>query len=438
MARSLFLLFGFLVVAAVFCVDASSTWAREASFLKPNTGAGSSDSAVIVEPKADIEVGETTVDVSKRVTIFFANQTSTPVTIESIALTSDTFVEAEKVASDCEKQGQILPLSRCSVEISVTPSGEGAWSVDVLMTHNGAGRIARARLSGRTPGFGEGKNMGLAVSSHEVKPIDFGSVDADGGKIVRSSLMVNDSPDVITIQSIDVIEASNGLERLDQGCKEGMVLAPGAACPVTLLWIPENDEPVSTDLIIRHSGKLGFAVIPVRGAVKNVVASSGKEKTKTSRESSKNRVPLPLSAKDLENEIKGKIPQISVTSSSNGEVREIWGTTGSSSRSGGEDSSDQSKGKLSLIGTVGARGLFLLPSGEMRVASVGEELDTGLGFGRLVAVRAQEADLMVNDKLLTVPLQASDSLISFALEQNNRRGDTKGEKPGGNIGVSVR
>ena len=55
--------------------------------------------------------------------------------------------------------------------------------------------------------------------------------------------MVNDSPTPITLYSIDVIEAANGLQRLDQGCAVDMELEPGESCPVTLLWSPSENGP---------------------------------------------------------------------------------------------------------------------------------------------------------------------------------------------------
>ena len=248
----------FLLGLSLVVLMFSPVQARDAAFLAPGSSGGSaiSDEAVRVDPKAEVDVGETAVNVAKHTSIFFVNQTNMPIKIEKIVLNSDSNVTAEATANDCTKQGVITPLSRCSVEVSVTPSSPGSWSVDVLMTHNGAGRITRARLVGKTSGSasGENKSTGLAVNVKETKPIDFGEVIVGDGKTVRSTLMINDSSETITIYSIDVIEADNGLQRIDQGCDVDMELPPGASCPVTLLWVPKSNGPVSTDLIIRHSG----------------------------------------------------------------------------------------------------------------------------------------------------------------------------------------
>jgi len=383
---------------------AAPAYARDAAFMDPGGSAGGmGEEAVKVDPKADIDIGETVLNVAKRTSIFFVNQTNVPVKIEKVVVNNDSNVTAEASANDCTKQGSIAALSRCSVEISTTPTSPGSWSVDVLMTHNGAGRITRARLTGKTTGStaGENKSMGLAVNAKDTKPVDFGDVTVGDGKIVRSTLMINDSPDPITLYSIDVIEADNGLQRLDQGCAVDMELAPGASCPVTLLWVPKTGGPISTDLIIRHSGKLGFAVIPVRGIAKgptsNVVADSKPDGKKDSG------IPLPPSAQDLEKEMAGKIAPIS------------GATLGAPpSKSGGD-------GTLHLIGTIGDKALILKPDGETAVVSVGGEFDVGDKTAKLVAVGARSADVMFEGKKKHLPLEAAASLVAKATQDSTQQ-----------------
>ena len=234
----------FLAAAVIGMMISSPITARDAAFMEPATGSGgASDEAVKVEPKSEIDIGETNVNMARRTTLFFVNASNMPVQVEKVRrVNSDASVSAEIANDDCSKQGSIAAQSRCSVELSVTPTSPGAWSVEVLMTHNGAGRIARAKVSGKTSGTvasGDRKETGLDMSAKEVTPVNFGDLDVNG-KAVRSALMVNDSPDSITLYSIDVIEADNGLELLDQGCAVDMELKPGETCPVTLVWAPNE------------------------------------------------------------------------------------------------------------------------------------------------------------------------------------------------------
>lgn len=397
------------LIAAYFFFGGSAS-AREAAFLKPGVIGGSAgEEAVRVDPKPEIDVGEAAANVAKRTTVFFVNKTTTPVVIEKIVLSSDSLVMAEESANDCQKQGTIAPLSRCSIEVAITPTGFGTWSIDVLMTHNGAGRITRARLFGRTSGSSaaDSKSTGLSISAKEIKPVDFGSVDLGSGKVVRSALMVNDSVDPIVLQSIDVIEASNGLQKLTQGCAVDMELQPGASCPVTLLWEPQDVAPVSTDLIIRHTGKLGFTVVPVRGVVKGE-SDKGKGGSRTSL--SKNSVPLPLSAQDIEKEVQGKILPIPNAALN---PDNIFPPKNKSPLA--------SNGKLYLIGTIGARALFLLPNGETLVARTGDDVETAEGAGKIISVKANSVDIVIDGKKITLPLEASPSLLSKAVEEQSEK-----------------
>lgn len=398
MTRRLVLALAFLSMVAVPVCGAQ---ARDAAFVQPGGGSGASDEAVKVDPKPDIDIGETAVGVAKRTSIFFDNQSNLPVKIEKVTVNGDANVTAAASADDCSKQGEIAPSSRCSVEISVTPISPGPWNVDVLMTHNGAGRIARAHLSGKTSGStaAEDKNSGLTVNTKDIKPIDFGDVTVGDGKIVRSTLMVNNSAEPITLYSIDVIEADNGLQRLDQGCAVDMELAPGASCPVTLLWEPKEGGPVSTDLIIRDSGPLGFVVIPIRGKAKG-------DKTDVADKGGKNNggdkggVPPPPSAQELEKAMAGKIAPVSSAD------------LGSAAAAASADN-----GALHLIGTVGDRAVLLKPNGDTVVVPAGGEFDLGAKQAKLLSVNAHAATIDIGGKKKQLLLEAAQSLVDAARKQ---------------------
>ena len=274
----------FLAAAVIGMIFASPIAARDAAFMEPTSGAGGAgDEAIRAEPKGEIDIGETNVNMARRVTLFFANASNVPVQVEKVNANSDANVITEIANDDCSKQGTIAPDSRCTVELSITPTSPGTWAVEVLMTHNGAGRIARAKVSGKTSGTiasGDRKETGLDMSSKEVTPINFGELEVNG-KAVRSALMVNDSPDPITILSIDVIEATNGLSLLDQGCSVDLELKPGETCPVTLLWAPTDEgrfRPISS-----------FAIAAARASRLSLYAARPKAWDWKPRPAAKNR-----------------------------------------------------------------------------------------------------------------------------------------------------
>jgi Abnormal spindle-like microcephaly-assoc'd, ASPM-SPD-2-Hydin len=401
-------------LSAALCISilALPASARDAAFLDPGSSSGTANAseAIRVEPKNDIDIGDSALNIARRTTLFFTNQTNAPVQIAKIAINADSNVTAEISNDDCTKQGTLTTGSRCSVEVSITPNSGGTWSVEVLMTHNGIGRITRAKISGKTTGASntDKKDNGLFLSTKDVKSVDFGEVQIGEGKTVRSALMVNDSPETITLYSIDVIEAENGLQRLDQGCAIDMELKPGESCPVTLVWTPTIEGRVSTDLIIRHSGRLGFAVIPIRGTTKGGV-SSGPDSSKSSSKtdiakmgSNSGSIPSPPSKLDLD-KLSDKIPPMSVSS------------LGGSSTTIGD-------GAVHLIGTVGTRALLYRPDGTTAIADVGDEIDVGNQKAKLISVAVRSADIMIGGKKKHLVLETVQALTDQARSMKKQSG----------------
>lgn len=411
-----------VLAASLLIVTGSAAFAqRDASFLAPSavsSGAVSrADGAVGIEPKNEIDLGETGVNVAKRTTIFFTNLTNLPIEIVSIRANGDSSVDAAIVADDCSKEGRIAPSSRCSVSVEVTPKGSGLWTAEVLMTHNGAGRLARAKLNGKTGASSEKKDTGLALSTKDSKPVDFGDVTIKTGKAVRSALMVNDSNEMITIMSIEVIAPENGLQRLEQGCMEDMDLKPGESCPVTMVWKPDQVGAISTDLIIRHSGRLGFAVIPLRGDAKEPkVVDKGTDKSalaKTATGKGGDVVSLSPTAEELERAMSGTIKPVSASDLP---------------PSGGEDEPAVKKepvdmsGDFHLIGTVGNRALLYGPGGKTTVLGVGDEALVGESEKvKLLSVTAKQAEIFVSGVKKVLSLETVSELTSKAAKSRQEK-----------------
>lgn len=419
-----------LLAGMVMAIPAS---ARDAAFLAPGLPGTSDDGgAVKVEPKSEIEIGDTAVNVARRTTLFFVNQTTMPVKVEKVAANADSNVVAEITTDDCSKQGVIAPASRCSVEVSVTPSAGGNWSVDVLLTHDGAGRIARAKISGKTSGAAasdDKRENGLALSGKQIPPVTFGDVDV-GGKAVRSALMVNDSAEPISIYSIDVVEAGNGLTRLDQGCAVDMELKPGESCPVTLLWAPVEGGQVSTDLIIRHSGRLGFAVIPIRGSAKGPTLASGDkgDGKNGGKDDGKGGKLTGPTADMIDKAMEGKIPPVSASSL----------PTPSAPPPPSYAASDVIS---HLIGTVGNRAVFLLADGSTAVAGAGEEVKLGGQGVKVLSVSARSVQILADNKKKDFSLEAAPELTSRAQQEAAKQDKSSSNKsqnrPGNSVSLPV-
>lgn len=406
----------YLAAAIIGVLISSAAAARDAAFLDPGVvnGGGPGDEAVKVEPKNEIDIGDSAVGSARRTTLFFVNEGNAPVKVEKVEVNSDANVKAEITGDDCSKQGTIAPQSRCTVEVSVTPSSPGAWSVETLLTHNGAGRIARAKLTGKTSGSpvdSDKKETGLSVASKEASPVNFGEVAVDG-KAVRSALMINDSPDPITLYSIDVIEANNGLERLDEGCAVDMELKPEESCPVTLVWTPGAAGQISTDLIIRHSGRLGFAVIPVRGTTKGDETQASNDNKDNKDKNAKSSTPPPPTADELDKATAGKIPPVAAAALP-----------------------PPPAGTLRLIGTVGDRAVLLLPDNTTKVAAAGDEISMADDrTAKVMSVGAKSASVLIDGKTRELKLEAAKELVAKAAAAQETRTDKDKSKSGSGSG----
>lgn len=242
---------------------------REASFVQPGTGPGGkrdNDDAIAASPR-EMDVGDTIVGITKRVRLYFTNYSGREATISDVSLSADSNVRTEIAADDCTKITKLKPNDKCSVSLEITPNSPGKWTGEVVMIHDAPGRVSRATLSGATAGEvgAGGQQPGLSlVGANKDQMIDFGTVPP-GGNAVRSVLLANDSPNPLLIEKLELVAADRSLSLMGEGgCVEGAEVAPGGSCPVTVIWQPGGRD-ISTDLIIRHTGPMGFAVIPVRG-----------------------------------------------------------------------------------------------------------------------------------------------------------------------------
>jgi hypothetical protein len=262
----------FFCLCMIACAGEARAQARNAAFINPNTVSNKSSdgksllaNTVVADP-ASVDAGETLVNVARRITVFFYNGYRSPVKINELTLNADGNVRSKILNDDCKTLKEIPVADRCAINVEVTPSSPGPWSIELLLNHTGQGRIARAEVNGSTLGKADERSEGLAISKKIAAPLDFGTVRAHEEKAARTMLIENDSTEPLLVSTIDLIASDGeGLTLRDVGCKEGESLKPGESCPVTVMWEPQSRGSVATDLIIRHNGNLGFVVVPIRG-----------------------------------------------------------------------------------------------------------------------------------------------------------------------------
>lgn len=323
--------------------------ARDASFVEPGKGAGARNEGQepIYATPSDLDVGETIIGVTKRVTLFLNNSTPKDATIAQMSISADGNVLAELIDNDCQSLGRIPPGERCTVGVQITPNSPGPWTAEMVVVHDGPGRISRAAVLGSTAGEvgNSGQQPGLSLlGSGDKQTIDFGQVEVAVGRAVRSVLLVNDSPNPLTVEAIELVSPDRGLNLVKEGCREGLEIPAGSSCPVTVKWEPLGRGDVSTDLIIRHTGPVGFAIIPVRGVVTGTSGMGGGGISGTTSSSSGS-------------------PEAAAASLP---VAPVSAASLFAKAAGGADA------KLTLRGVVGQRALLADATGNVVVATIGQ------------------------------------------------------------------
>lgn len=434
-----------LIPFLAFCL-AAPLKAREAAFLAPQkiSNIKGGDEAIIVEPGREVSIGETSVNIARKTTAVFVNMSSQPVDVVSMTTTGDSNVRADIVGDDCTKLGTLGVGSRCSVLVELTPLAAGPWSAELIMTHRGAGRLARMKVTGKTKGSGssEKKETGLQLSAQTIKPVDFETFEVGTDRAVRTALMVNDSSDTIKIMSVEVIAPDNGLTKFEQGCAVDEELKPGESCPITLIWQPEQQGIVSTDLIIRHSGKRGFTVIPIRGVAKlsksarKRLIDEGIGKVKVGDDvvesgGSENSIFMAPTASDLESML--QVSKISPVFEKALTEQQSEGTAFSQAQEivGQLKSKPNLLKKLSLIGTVGNKALFYYRQ-QTFVVELGENFTLDDQEAILMGVGAREAEVKYNGKTSILSLKA----VSALQRKAEKKAYAKRSVMEGNTGVS--
>lgn len=383
---------------------------RDAAFVEPGKGGGANRDApteIIYATPSDLDVGETISGVAKRVTLFFNNSGPKAATIAQMTVSADGNVLAELIDNDCQAVGNIPAGERCSLGVQVTPNSPGPWTAEVVIVHDGPGRVTRAAILGSTAGEigNSGQQPGLSLlGSEKAQIIDFADVEI-GSSAVRSMLLVNDSPNPLVVKSLELVSPGRGLQLLREGCAEGLEISAGDSCPLTVKWEPLGRGDVSTDLIIQHTGPVGFAVLPVRGKVTGSAGIGGGISNSTSA-----KFDSPESAA-------ASLP--TSPASSGKAVPSISAAALFAKAAGGADA------KLTLRGVVGQRALLADASGSVVVGSIGQII---------IAEGVEHKILVVEKDRVIISADGRRAELTMAMGVGSNSGSGAGASANGSAG----
>ncbi len=413
---------------------------RNASFVNPGAVSQkaidnkSSQANTLVADPASVDAGETLVNIARRVTVFFYNGFRSPIQINDLTLNADGNVRSRVLSDDCKVVKNLPVQDKCSVALEITPSSPGPWSVELLLNHSGSGRIARAEINGTTLGKADQKSEGLAISKKIAATLDFGTVAANEETAARTMLIENDSPMPLAISSIDLIASQqDGLSIRHNGCKEGDELKPGESCPITVLWEPTYRGKVATDLIVRHSGNLGFVVVPIRGDG-SVEADKGEEvdpRTGKTTRTSNTASMMPRGSMDA-SQSRTSMPALDVLPLPGGllksgsrkappDIQKMAGVTRD-----GSETAEVDIPKMNLIGTVGRRAILGDAQEQTYMVNLGEKVSIAGQDVELLQLDPTRAVVMVSGKRIFLSLRNMQTIAYQSDERSD--GDGSQEK----------
>jgi hypothetical protein len=183
-----------------------------------------------------------------------------------------------ELRTDCK---ELRSGQACIASILWSPSIEGPSSGFLVVEHDGASAVTNIPLSGEfKPGKAEQADIfpnsqpgrGVLVSSET--EIDFGTDINAQSAITVSLVNVGDSD--IELKKIQLAGSENGLKLLQNGCNDGLSLAPTEACPLTISWAPTRVGGVIDDIKIVHDGARGILVLPIRGTATAAISVDSK------------------------------------------------------------------------------------------------------------------------------------------------------------------
>jgi hypothetical protein len=199
--------------------------------------------------------------------VLLRNRTANKVALSSIMLDTP---ERSGFSFKSECPESLAPGESCVINVTWSPLSKGAAQAVLRINHSARSGLTKIDIKGIfAPGLVASASLypeatpdkGLLVSDRNL--IDFGGGVSSGADVTLS--LVNLGVVDLTLSAMRLAGTDNGLSISAAGCRPGLTLRPGDACPLTVTWVPPRAGSVIDDLQIQHSGARGVLVLPVRG-----------------------------------------------------------------------------------------------------------------------------------------------------------------------------
>ena len=253
--KYIFLLAGFSLL-----LQASQAFAQYNAFDDPGAVTSGAIAGPDLSPvKEEVDGGGIVVGSTANVIVLFTNEGTAVVNVGHVNLYPSSNIKAEIALNQCAKE-PLPPGAECAFSIAVTGLQQGAWSVEMLIDHDGRTRLATAKLKGNIEASGEEKSVSTDIETFPTE-IDF---ETSNGTmpLVRTVSVKNKTSKNIKINQVRINAPQQAGFYHKTECKD---LGPGEGCIISVTWSPFTKGPALGSLVIEHSGAANVVQVDIKG-----------------------------------------------------------------------------------------------------------------------------------------------------------------------------
>lgn len=207
-----------------------------------------------------IDAGNVSLGSTSQIVVLFRNDDSKPVKTDAINLYPSSNITASVADNQCLKDA-VAPGEVCAISIQVKGLQNGSYRIEMLMRHDGRAKLLTTTINGNVESSGDA-NADVVSDIEAIPPIvDFGDLEESRSQ-VKAVVLRNKTSKPIDIQEITVDAGAQSGYSITENCK---TLAVGAACVVSVMWVPAQRGPSTGTMIVRHTGSTEIAAIELKG-----------------------------------------------------------------------------------------------------------------------------------------------------------------------------
>jgi len=248
------------IMISASCIDTASA---RSVFEDPMSRSASGSSAIsggLIAVEEEVDGGSIAIGAAANVVTLFRNEGTRPIEVGKINLYPSSTVSSNITLNQCAK-GALPPLADCAVVVSIKGLQEGAWRVEMLMSHNGKSKLVKATLAGDIEAGADGDDSLSSDVETIPSEIDFSTLSSSQ-TLIKSVIFRNITSEVIDIKDIAINASKQAGYSVSSNCAR---INTGESCIATISWTPQIKGPSEGFLVINHTGPSKISSVNLKG-----------------------------------------------------------------------------------------------------------------------------------------------------------------------------